>query len=151
MDLSSLYLVWRLLAAVVLGGIVGAERESRNKAAGLRTHMLVALGAATFTVSAVDLAGESGNYDPTRILQGVATGIGFLGAGSILQRKGQVQGLTTAAGIWVVGGIGAACGLGAYGIAIAVSVITAIIMALLGPIEAKIGNNDSSDDPQQRS
>jgi putative Mg2+ transporter-C (MgtC) family protein len=111
-SISVVEIVLRLLAAVVCGGIVGWEREAKGRPAGLRTHMMVALGAGSFTLAALDMAGPGA--DPVRILQGVVTGIGFLGAGSIMQSRGEVQGMTTAAGIWVVGAIGAACGAGDY-------------------------------------
>ena len=111
-SISVVEIVLRLLAAVVCGGIVGWERETKGRPAGLRTHMMVALGAGSFTLAALDMAGPGA--DPVRILQGVVTGIGFLGAGSIMQSRGEVQGMTTAAGIWVVGAIGAACGTGDY-------------------------------------
>jgi putative Mg2+ transporter-C (MgtC) family protein len=111
-SISVVEIVLRLLAAVVCGGIVGWERESKGRPAGLRTHMMVALGSGSFTLAALDMAGPGA--DPVRILQGVVTGIGFLGAGSIMQSRGEVQGMTTAAGIWVVGAIGAACGSGDY-------------------------------------
>jgi putative Mg2+ transporter-C (MgtC) family protein len=79
---------------------------------------------------------DAGNSDPTRIIQGVATGIGFLGAGSIIQKNGEVEGLTTAAGIWVLGAVGVSCGFGEYAIAIATAAISAVILALLGKIQA---------------
>jgi len=138
MDLSQAYVVWRLLAAAALGAIVGLERETRKKPAGLRTNMLVAVGAAAFTVVTVGVAQDSGTSDPTRIVQGVATGIGFLGAGSIMRWRSQVTGLTTAAGIWVVGAVGVACGLGEYTIAVAASLIAALILAVVDKLEPKI-------------
>ena len=112
--------VLRLSLASLLGGLIGWDREAENKAAGLRTHMLVSLGSAIFTLAALqlsDLHAEAGGQrgDPTRLLQGLVTGIGFLGAGQIIQSRGEiVSGITTAAGIWVVGSIGVACGGGSY-------------------------------------
>ncbi|HLT19544.1 MAG TPA: MgtC/SapB family protein, partial [Thermomicrobiales bacterium] len=110
----------RVGLAAMLGGIIGYDRESHQGSAGLRTHMLVALGAATFTVVAILITDHAGfedsnvRLDPTRIIQGIITGIGFLGAGVILQGPDikKVKGLTTAAAIWVTAAIGMLCGLG---------------------------------------
>jgi putative Mg2+ transporter-C (MgtC) family protein len=101
----------RLALAAGLGGLIGADRESMGKAAGLRTHMLVALGAALFVI-VVTAHGVEG--DVSRVIQGVAAGIGFLGAGTILKQpeKDQVTGLTTAASIWLTAAIGVAAGVG---------------------------------------
>ena len=111
-------IVWRLSAASALAGIIGLDRELAGKAAGLRTHMMVGLGAAAFTSVAVGLIGDVSGTDPARMITGIATGIGFLGAGSIIKAGGEVEGITTAAGIWVVGAVGAACGVGAYPLAV---------------------------------
>ena len=104
--------VIRLCTAALLGGILGAERERARKAAGLRTHMLVALGCALFVL----FPAESGMsaQDLSRVIQGVATGIGFIGAGTILKRAGsnEVQGLTTAASVWLTAAVGLAVGAG---------------------------------------
>jgi putative Mg2+ transporter-C (MgtC) family protein len=96
---------------------------------------MVALGSAAFTVTTLGLDGQ---VDPSRIVQGIATGIGFLGAGSILRRNGEVEGLTTAAGIWVVGAIGVACGIGEYFVAVVAAVLSALTLAFVGKLEAKI-------------
>lgn len=112
-DLSEITRVTiRLTIAALLGAILGLERELSGKAAGIRTHMLVALGSAVF-VMIPQLAGVGGN-DLTRVMQGVITGIGFLGAGAILKREdeGAINGLTTAASIWMTSAIGMAAGLG---------------------------------------
>jgi len=102
----------RLILAALLGGIVGYQRERAEKPAGLRTHILVALGATLFTV--VSLYGFGSGSDPTRIAAQVVTGIGFLGAGTILREREQVQGLTTAASTWAVASVGVAVGVGMY-------------------------------------
>src|SRR5688572_15085046 len=104
--------VVRICTAALLGGILGAERERAGKAAGLRTHMLVALGCALFVLFPAE-AGMA-QADLSRVIQGVATGIGFIGAGTILKRSdsGEVEGLTTAAGIWLTGAVGLAVGAG---------------------------------------
>lgn len=120
MELTLLEITLRLSAAMGAAAIVGWERESKNRSAGLRTHVLVALGACLFTVIGLDLASAlkdlSPNQapDPLRVIDGVVGGIGFLGAGAILRGNGRVHGLTTAAGIWVVAAIGVAAGCGRY-------------------------------------
>ncbi len=126
----------RLAIAVLCGGILGWEREWQSKPAGLRTHMLVALGSAGFTVATLTLATtfeRDGEYqiDPLRVIEGVIGGIGFLGAGSIIQSQGSVKGITTAATIWVVGAIGVGCGIGALKVA---GIITAFAIAILTPL-----------------
>lgn len=110
----------RLGVAIAIGGLIGWDRERADKPAGLRTHMLVALGSASFTLLGFEVGehlspktGEGG-FDPTRVLQGVIGGIGFLGAGAIIQNRGQVTGITTAASVWVAGALGAAAGVGAF-------------------------------------
>lgn len=119
LPVTPLEMLLRLVLATVMGAVVGWERESQRKPAGLRTHMMVALGAATFTLATLQLfllvEGEpSARSDPVRIIEGIVGGIGFLGAGQIIQSRGSVHGVTTAAGIWVVGGVGIACGIGHY-------------------------------------
>jgi putative Mg2+ transporter-C (MgtC) family protein len=117
--LSIWEIVGRLALAVAGGAAVGWERQSKDKPAGLRTHMMVALGAAMFVVTGLELSGgkfNAGEYrvDMSRIIEGIIGGVGFLGAGSIIQSRGSVQGITTAASIWVVAAIGTAGGLGHY-------------------------------------
>lgn len=104
----------RLTAAALLGAVIGIQRERAGKPAGLRTHMLVALGAALFVIAPLEF-GVSPD-DMSRVIQGLATGIGFLGAGAILKRteEGEITGLTTAAGIWLTAAIGVAAGLGRW-------------------------------------
>jgi putative Mg2+ transporter-C (MgtC) family protein len=120
----------RVIAAVLLGGIVGIEREKARKPAGLRTHILVSLGTAVVVLacagSGMDMAGLS------RVIQGIVTGIGFIGAGSILKldEERDIRGLTTAAGLWLTAAVGVACGLGAIGVAIIGTVLALIILAL---------------------
>jgi putative Mg2+ transporter-C (MgtC) family protein len=127
----------RLLMAALLGAALGWERQHMDKPAGLRTYMLVALGSAGYVLLANEMASAGGsphgNSDPARIAQGLAQGLGFLGAGTIIQsRRGGVHGLTTAAGIWVGGAIGACCGAGLYGLAILMTgFVLFILIALL--------------------
>lgn len=133
----------RLIAAAICTGLIGWEREHERKPAGLRTHMLVGVGAAAFYIIAIEiiLQTQTGTgdvkIDPTRIVQGIIGGIGFLGAGAILQSGGSVQGLTTAAGIWVAGGIGLACGAGYYVIAVEVTLLCALILIVVGWLEKR--------------
>ena len=127
---ADLELILRLILAAVLGAGIGLQRELARKSAGMRTHILICLGCALFTV--VSSAGFLGSdFDPTRIAAGVVTGIGFLGAGAIIRsERGFVGGLTTAASIWAVAAIGLAAGAGLYLIAAAAAAITAIVLAL---------------------
>jgi putative Mg2+ transporter-C (MgtC) family protein len=145
MDLlvSTSELVTRLVVALLYGGLIGWEREARNKPAGLRTHMMVSLGSASFTLVSFELAaaaatGDRGMAsDPIRIVEGVTAGIGFLGAGSIIQSRGTVEGVTTAAGLWVVGAIGIACGGGHYLLATTTAVLAFLILAALDVLERR--------------
>lgn len=118
----------RLLLAAALGAAIGAEREFDHKPAGLRTHILICLGSALFTV--VSVLGFSGTVDPSRVAAGVVTGIGFIGAGVILRgaRGDKVVGITTAASIWITAAIGIAAGVGLYIIAVSVTVLTVLVL-----------------------
>ena len=133
--------VVRLLLAALLGGLVGFQRERVGKAAGLRTHMLVALGSAFF-VLIPDRAGMQ-LADLSRVLQGILTGIGFLGAGTILKRdeEEEIQGLTTAAGLWLTAAIGIAAGMGREASAILGTVLALIILSLLPRVRPKAGTD----------
>ena len=124
-------IVLRLVIAAILGGVLGYERERQGKAAGVRTHMLVALGAALF-VLVPQQAGVSG-ADMTRVIQGVVAGIGFLGAGSIIKGNDEdnVKGLTTAAGIWLTAAIGIACGIGREATAVLSALLALAILSLV--------------------
>ena len=130
-------IVGRMLTAVVLGGVLGFERRLEGKAAGPRTHMLVALGTAFF-VLACDQTGMS-SADLSRVVQGVAAGIGFLGAGTIIKQseEGQIRGLTTAADIWLTASVGVAVGLGHLGAAAIITVMAFLILYLVGKVEER--------------
>jgi putative Mg2+ transporter-C (MgtC) family protein len=135
--------VLRLLVAIVIGGLIGFDRQRSDKPAGLRTHMLVALGSASFTLLGFEvgahLSPRTGEgFDPTRVLQGVIGGIGFLGAGAIIQNRGHVSGITTAASVWVAGALGAAAGVGAYVLAGVTTVLAFVILSFLVRLETKI-------------
>ncbi|RZL31284.1 MAG: MgtC/SapB family protein [Rubrivivax sp.] len=121
----------RLLLAALLGGVLGYERERSGKAAGIRTHMLVAMGSALFVL--VPQLGGMPVGDLSRVLQGIITGVGFLGAGAIVKRHSEenVQGLTTAAGIWMTAAIGVACGMGRESTAVISTLLALVVLALL--------------------
>ena len=116
----------RLVLPVVFGGLIGLEREVVHKPAGVRTHMLVSLGSALFVLVTL----ETLPNETARIIAGIATGIGFLGAGTIFRSKSEVHGLTTAASIWAVAGVGIAIGLGYYLMTIIAVVIILIVLHL---------------------
>lgn len=136
-ELPDLELARRLLLAAALGGLIGIEREMRQKNAGLRTNMLIALGAALFTVMSIELSDAAG-ADPTRVASQIVTGVGFLGAGAIMRRDGGVQGLTTAATIWVNAAVGVAAGGGEYHLAVIGTAVTLVVLLLLWPLEKMI-------------
>lgn len=128
--------LWRLLAATAMGAAIGIEREYHAKEAGIRTHLLVALGSCLFMILSAYgfdtfLGKDHTSFDPSRIASQVVTGIGFIGAGTIILQKQMVRGLTTAAGLWVTAAIGLACGVGMYVIAV---VATALVLISLGII-----------------
>ncbi len=123
----------RLLVAGALGGLLGFERERKGKSAGLRTHMLVAIGAALFVLISLQAGADSESDALSRVLQGIVAGIGFLGAGAIIksaQHEG-ATGLTTAAGIWLTAAIGVAAGMGQLALAMLSTLLALIILALL--------------------
>jgi putative Mg2+ transporter-C (MgtC) family protein len=128
-------LVTRLLTAMILGALVGAQRESLGKPAGLRTHMLVAMGGALFVLAPLEAGMELDGV--SRVIQGIVTGIGFIGAGAILKLhdKREIEGLTTAAGIWMTAAIGIAAGLGRWGLALVSTILTWITLSIIGKIE----------------
>jgi putative Mg2+ transporter-C (MgtC) family protein len=133
----------RLILAIVLSAAVGIDRELKHKPLGLRTNMLVALGAASFSVMALQLvhalaSGPSSiQIDPSRVMEAIVGAIGFLGAAAIIQGRFELFGATTGASIWVVGGIGMACGFGFYAFAVAVTVIGMFVLTVLGFLTAR--------------
>lgn len=145
--------LYALLISVLLGTVVGVEREIGRKPAGLRTHVLVCLGSTLFVLvtkhAVQDIGGP--NLDPTRIIHGVITGVGFLGAGSIIRQQGYVHGLTTAASIWMVAAVGVAAGVHAYGLAVTGAVLALIVLEIFRLVEKWVasrggGSSDDSDD-----
>lgn len=144
-ELSLLDLIARVAGAAVLGGLVGLEREFSEQVAGFRTHMIVSLGAALFTLAGAygvtDFARATDvevQLDPTRVAAQIVTGIGFLGAGAILRQGINVRGLTTAAALWVTAAIGLAAGLGYWSGAIAVTIATIISLYALKAVEREL-------------
>ena len=126
-------IILRLLLAAVLGAAIGYQRERAGKPAGLRTHVLICVGAAIFTIAS--LYGFGAGADPARVAAGIVAGIGFLGAGAIIRTgEGIVAGLTTAATMWVVAGIGLAAGAGLYLVSAVVTAVVLIVLFLPHPI-----------------
>ena len=144
--------ILRLLVASVMGGVIGLERGYRAKEAGFRTHFLVALGSAIFMILSqygfeelLTMSRESGlniRLDPSRIAAQVVSGIGFIGAGTIIFQKHVVRGLTTAAGLWVTSAIGMTCGAGMYALAIASTVMVLICLETLNLLLQKFGTRN---------
>ena len=153
---DDLSILLRLIVAMVLAGAMGWERESIGKAAGLRTHMLVGMGAALF-VSLAGLVfyefqhvGDALQFDPLRILEAIVAAVGFLGAGTIFVSPAQdrVKGLTTAASIWATAGVGIAVGLERYALAIGTTVLILVVLRLvLRYVEPTIRTEDQADEP----
>jgi putative Mg2+ transporter-C (MgtC) family protein len=123
-----------ILLAVVCGAAIGLERELKHKPAGLRTNVLICLGAALFTIISSKMAGDK-DTAITRIAAQIVTGVGFLGAGAVIQDRGGIHGLTTAATIWLVASIGMACGAGFYYLAIVTTVLAIVVLLGLAQVE----------------
>ncbi len=132
-------IVLRLLLAAVLGGLVGLERGVHRKPAGLRTSMFICLGSALFTVLSGEIARQLGDTSSTRIVSNLIPGIGFLGAGAIIRDRGSVVGLTTAATIFVMAGVGLAVGGGFYMVAIFTVLLILLALTALGWLEDRFG------------
>ncbi|MFH1370811.1 MAG: MgtC/SapB family protein [Planctomycetota bacterium] len=126
-----------ILLAVACGAAVGLERQIKHKPAGLRTNVLICLGAAVFTLISVKMAGDKDSI--TRIAAQIVTGVGFLGAGAVIQDRGGVHGLTTAATIWLVASIGMACGAGLYYLALITTVLAIVVLLGLAQVDKHIG------------
>jgi len=138
-------LLLRLLLAAGLGALLGVEREYRHKPAGLRTNILISIGAALFTIVSIELTTGGGSGD--RVAAQIVTGIGFLGAGAILRHGATVQGMTTAATIWVNAAIGMAAGAGLLRLAIATTMLTIAVLFGLPFIEALFEDRPKIDRP----
>jgi putative Mg2+ transporter-C (MgtC) family protein len=140
----------RLLLATLFGAAIGYEREWRNRPAGLRTHILVCLAAAAFGILTIEIihapmfAIEAVHVDPIRVVEAVTAGVAFLAAGSIMFSRGEVQGLTTGAGMWLAGAIGLASGLGLWQIAAFGTLLVLIVAGLLHTFARKLDRERSS-------
>jgi putative Mg2+ transporter-C (MgtC) family protein len=149
MQITTLEIILRVIMSLLLGFIIGLERESKRKPAGLRTNMLVALGSAAFTILTLELfndvlqARDRLNVDPLRIIEGVMGGLGFLGAGCIIQSRGSVEGVTTAATIWVVGAVGLACGVGHFRLAIITTLLAFLVLTVLRLLEKQLPSKEN--------
>ncbi|MFH0941611.1 MAG: MgtC/SapB family protein [Chloroflexota bacterium] len=141
-----LEMVLRLLVAMALGSVIGFERFRAGKPAGLKTNILISAGSALFTI--ISVFGFGG--DPARVAAGVVTGIGFLGAGAIIRRGGDVGGLTTAASVWAVAGIGMAAGAGLYLIATVATGLIVASLIILRVVEEKIAPRHKETKPGER-
>jgi putative Mg2+ transporter-C (MgtC) family protein len=145
MELPLQEILLRLVAATLLTGIIGIEREVRQKPAGVRTNALIGLGAATMTLCGIVIATQwPGASDPSRIASVIVQGVGFICAGVIIQASGSVHGLTTAATMWVVAGIGIAAGFGLYEIAAITAGLVLVMLAIFGPLDAKFLGDERS-------
>ena len=143
-------LIRRLLTAALLGALLGFEREMRQKSAGLRTNILIAIGSAMFTLVSQTVAEKSGG-DQGRIAAQIVTGIGFLGAGAIMRTGSGVQGLTTAATVWVNAAVGVAVGAGEYHLAFIATAVTLTALLVLAPAEQLIARRFATpDDPVEK-
>jgi len=150
--------VIRLLAAMLVGGVVGLDREWRQKPAGLRTHMLVALAAAIFTVLAGHISMMARDLgvqaDPVRIIEAVTAGVAFLGAGAIFRSGDNVQGISTGASVWLAGAMGVACGGGFYELAALTTVLALVVLTVLGYVQynlLKLGEDQGKSAPSSSS
>jgi putative Mg2+ transporter-C (MgtC) family protein len=155
--IPELEIVVRLTMATVLGALVGIERELRDHAAGLRTHMLTAAAAALFTVLTLELhlevreaSADRIAADPIRVVEAVTAGVAFLAAGAIIHGHGTVHGLTTGAGMWLAGAIGVACGIGRFTIAIMAMVLTVIVLSLFSAFERLLLHRLKRDPPVEQ-
>lgn len=148
-------IVARLLLAAIFGGAIGFEREWRNRPAGLRTHILVCVAAATFAILTIEIVHapmfttdalkEAVKVDPIRVVEAVTAGVAFLAAGVVIFTKGQVHGLTTGAGMWLAGAIGVACGLGLWQVALLATLLALVVLGLLHVFETKLDLSQGAD------
>lgn len=137
--ISNLELILRILSSAIIGGIIGIERETHNRPAGFRTHILVTMGAALIMlISTQGFPGMEGKFDPSRIAAQVVSGVGFLGAGTIIITGQEIKGLTTAASLWVCAGVGLAIGAGFYLGGLVSALVVFISLSVLSRVEKKI-------------
>ena len=140
---ETIQMIYQLTLAAFLGMLVGFEREYRGKPAGLRTYMLVAVGAALFTIMSVESSLGAPYFDPSRIASQVVVGIGFIGGGLILLKGDRLEGLTTAAGLWATAAVGMAVGFGFYALAIYATVLGLFVLWALRFVEIYIHKGKS--------
>lgn len=142
---TDLEMITRLLLTLILSGLIGFERQIHRRDAGLRTHILVALGSCLIMLTSMyvfDIYKDKVSLDPARIAAGVITGIGFLGAGAIIREPERIRGLTTAASLWVAAGIGLAVGIGFNRVAIYTTVLVLIVLHFLRYVEGSLTKED---------
>ncbi len=141
-------IIIRLVAATLCGAVIGINREKLGKPAGLRTHILVTLGTTLFVLACSGYGMSSDGL--SRVIQGIVTGIGFIGAGSILKldKERDIQGLTTAAGVWMTAAIGVTIGLGSLGLGLISTILTLIILTLAGKIEFRMDKNITANEKE---
>ncbi len=143
--IGSIQIVFRLILAGVLGGAIGFERERREKAAGFKTHTLVCIGSCLIMLTSMhifDIYKGIATVDPARIAAQVVTGVGFLGAGTIIRFRASVRGLTTAASLWAIAGVGLAVGSGFYLAAIVTVVIILLSLLFLSKVQARMSKGN---------
>ena len=143
-EIPLISLLLRLAAACLFGLLIGFDREARHQPAGLRTHMLTSLAAALFAVIVIEMIAQFGadddrtRIDPVRVVEAVTAGVAFLAAGTIIQSRGSVKGLTTGAGMWLAGAIGLACGCGFFTVAILGTAFALLVLIPVRFMEAKL-------------
>ena len=146
----------RLLMATLFGAVIGFEREWRNHPAGLRTHILVSLAAACFSIIGIEIvhstqfADDGARQDPLRLIEAVTAGVAFLAAGTIIVARGRIKGLTTGAGLWLAGSVGLAAGLGFWQIAGLATLLAIVVLGLLHPIEKAVTRASADGPPPMR-
>lgn len=137
-----------LVVAVILGGLIGLEREIHRKPAGLRTNILICMGAATFMLIAEKMTSDPSSI--ARLTAGIVTGVGFIGGGAVLRDQANIYGVTTAATIWVVTSIGIACGMRLYAISIAATILSLLVLTVLSPLDKKIHKAEQEAEPHKK-
>ena len=148
-------LAMRLFTACILGFLIGIDREYKQRPAGLRTHMLVSLAAAMFMIITIEMIAQfSADYqqtrlDPIRVVEAVTAGVAFLAAGTILQARGSVKGLTTGASMWLAGAVGVACGAGYLIVAVLGTALSLFILVPLRILEARLPKKEDGSDPRK--
>jgi len=142
--IPELEIIGRLVIALFLGGAIGFDREVKNRPAGLRTHMLIGLAAAIFSITTLEIMTnleKSGHTaDPIRAIEAVTAGVAFLAAGTIIQSRAQISGLTTGASMWLAGAVGVACGFGFFSIAVLATALALIVLVWLQSLSQKINS-----------